>query len=444
MHYEKATEVQSKTLVRGLQEKDILGAARTGSGKTLAFLIPVLENLYRKRWTEFDGLGALIISPTRELAMQIFTVLRKIGRKHTFSAALVIGGKDLAEERSRLTSINVLVCTPGRLLQHMDQTAGFEANNLQMLVLDEADRILDMGFEKTLDAIIANLPKQSRQTMLFSATQTKRVKDLARLSLRDPEYVSVHEHEATTTPAELQQFCATVRDDEKLHNLYGFIKTHLKTKTVVFFASCKQVRFVYECFRRLRPGVPLLHLHGNQKQATRSEVVAKFSAAQRSILFATDVAARGLDFPAVDWIVQIDAPEDVDTYIHRVGRTARLGREGKALLFVTPSEQLTLTTNLKRRKIPIRDIVIKPTRHSEISTRIQAFLIEDTDLKRMAERVSALFGYERPMLSNRLSELTFVLFKFGLTKRCSRLRAFPLKLWLKALDWAAPLNYAPE
>ncbi|KAL8853976.1 MAG: hypothetical protein Q9198_010946, partial [Flavoplaca austrocitrina] len=174
---------------------DILGAAKTGSGKTLAFLVPVLENLYRKRWTEFDGLGALILSPTRELAIQIFEVLRKIGRYHTFSAGLVIGGKSLQEERERLGRMNILVCTPGRMLQHMDQTAAFEIDHLQMLVLDEADRILDMGFQSTVDAIVEHLPKK-RQTFLFSATQTKKVADLARLSLRDPEYVEPEEQDS--------------------------------------------------------------------------------------------------------------------------------------------------------------------------------------------------------------------------------------------------------
>lgn len=172
-HFKKMTDIQSRAIPLALKGKDILGAARTGSGKTLAFLIPVLDNLYRHRWTELDGLGALIISPTRELALQIFEVLRKIGRHHSFSAGLVIGGRSLREERERLGKMNILVCTPGRMLQHMDQTATFDVGNLQMLVLDEADRIMDMGFQHSVDAIIEHLPCQ-RQTLLFSATQTKK------------------------------------------------------------------------------------------------------------------------------------------------------------------------------------------------------------------------------------------------------------------------------
>ena len=186
------TDIQSKSIPISLKGKDVLGAARTGSGKTLAFLIPILERLYRAKWGPNDGLGALIISPTRELAIQIFDVLRKMGCFHTYSAGLVIGGKDLKQEQDRLSRMNILVATPGRLLQHMDQTIGFDASNVQLLVLDEADRILDMGFANTLNAIVENLTKD-RQTLLFSATQTKKVKDLARLSLKEPEYVAVRE-----------------------------------------------------------------------------------------------------------------------------------------------------------------------------------------------------------------------------------------------------------
>src|SRR5271156_2868002 len=186
--FTKLTTIQASGIPASLKGADILGAAKTGSGKTLTFLVPVLENLYRKRWTEYDGLGALILSPTRELAIQIFEVLRKVGRHHTFSAGLVIGGKSLQEERDRLGRMNILVCTPGRMLQHLDQTAEFEIGNLQMLVLDEADRIMDMGFQVAVDAIIDHLPKSRRQTMLFSATQAKKVSDLARLNLKDPEY----------------------------------------------------------------------------------------------------------------------------------------------------------------------------------------------------------------------------------------------------------------
>ncbi|MCJ1335327.1 ATP-dependent RNA helicase dbp4 [Bachmanniomyces sp. S44760] len=384
-HFKTLTDIQRKAVPLGLKKFDILGAAKTGSGKTLAFLIPVLENLYRKKWTELDGLGALILSPTRELAIQIFEVLRKIGRYHTFSAGLVIGGKSLQEERDRLGRINILVCTPGRILQHMDQTAAFEVDNLQMLVLDEADRILDMGFQGAVDAIIEHLPN-SRQTLLFSATQTKKVSDLARLSLKDPEYVSVHEAATSSTPSTLQQHYIVTPLPEKLDVLWSFIRANLKAKILVFLSSGKQVRFVYESFRHLQPGIPLLHLHGRQKQTARLGITMKFSRSSNSCLFATDVVARGLDFPAVDWVIQVDCPEDADTYIHRVGRTARYERDGRAVLFLEPSEEHGMLRRLQHKKIPIEKINVRQKKKHSIQNQLQNMCFKDPELKYLGQK----------------------------------------------------------
>ena len=175
------TEIQLQTIAYALKGQDVLGAAKTGSGKTLAFIIPMLELLKREKWSPTFGVGAIIITPTRELAYQIFEVLKTIGGHHEFSCGLMIGGKDLKFEWKRVDRCNIMVCTPGRLLQHMDQNPLFCCDQLKIVILDEADRILDMGFAKTMNAIIANLP-QERQTLLFSATQTRCVKDLARLS----------------------------------------------------------------------------------------------------------------------------------------------------------------------------------------------------------------------------------------------------------------------
>ncbi|MCJ1411626.1 ATP-dependent RNA helicase dbp4 [Ptychographa xylographoides] len=391
-HFKTLTDIQQKAVPLAFKGKDILGAAKTGSGKTLAFLVPVLENLYRKRWTELDGLGALILSPTRELAIQIFEVLRKIGRYHTFSAGLVIGGKSLQEERERLGRMNILVCTPGRILQHMDQTAAFEIDNLQMLVLDEADRILDMGFQNTVDAIVEHLPKE-RQTLLFSATQTKKVSDLARLSLRDPEYVSVHEQANSATPTTLQQHYIITPLPEKLDTLWSFIRANVKSKILVFLSSGKQVRFVYEGFRHLQPGIPLLHLHGRQKQTARLDITTRFAATKNACLFATDVVARGLDFPAVDWVIQLDCPEDADTYIHRVGRTARYERDGRAVLFLEPSEEEGMLKRLEQKKVPIEMIKVKQKKQQSIRTSLQNMCFKDPEIKYLGQK--AFVSYVR-------------------------------------------------
>ncbi|KAI9821778.1 MAG: ATP-dependent RNA helicase dbp4 [Pycnora praestabilis] len=384
-HFKALTDIQARALPLALKGADCLGAAKTGSGKTLAFLVPVLENLYRKRWTELDGLGALIISPTRELAIQIFEVLRKIGRYHTFSAGLVIGGKSLQEERERLARMNILVCTPGRMQQHMDQTAGFEIDNLQMLVLDEADRIMDMGFRAELDAIVNHLPEE-RQTLLFSATQTKKVSDLARLSVREPEYIAVHLGATSATPSTLQQHYIVTPLSEKLDTLWSFLLSNIKAKILVFLSSGKQVRFVYESFRHLQPGIPLLHLHGRQRQTARLDITSRFSASKNSCLLATDVAARGLDFPAVDWVIQIDCPEDVDTYIHRVGRTARYEHDGRAVLFLDPSEEEGMLKRLEQRKVPIEKLNVRQKKQQSIRSQLQNMCFKDPELKYLGQK----------------------------------------------------------
>ncbi|CAF9917002.1 MAG: ATP-dependent RNA helicase dbp4 [Heterodermia speciosa] len=391
-HFKTLTDIQKKAIPLALKGSDILGAAKTGSGKTLAFLVPVLDNLYRRKWTDLDGLGALILSPTRELAIQIFEVLRKIGRYHTFSAGLVIGGKSLQEEQERLGRMNILVCTPGRMLQHMDQTAAFDIDNLQMLVLDEADRIMDMGFQGTVDAIVEHLPKL-RQTLLFSATQTKKVSDLARLSLRDPEYVSVHEAASSATPSTLQQHYIITPLPDKLDTLWSFLRSNLKSKILVFLSSGKQVRYVYETFRHLQPGIPLLHLHGRQKQSARLDITSRFSSTKNSCLLATDVVARGLDFPAVDWVIQLDCPEDADTYIHRVGRTARYEQNGRAVLFLEPTEESGMLKRLEQKKVTVERINVRQKKQQSIKNQLQNMCFKDPELKYLGQK--AFVSYVR-------------------------------------------------
>lgn len=394
-HYKNLTDIQRKAIPLALKGFDILGAAKTGSGKTLAFLIPVLENLYRAKCTEFDGLRALILSPTRELAIQINDVLRKIGRYHDFPTGLITGGNSLKEEQRGVYKMNILVSTPGRMLQHLGQDSLLNVSNFQMLVLDEADRIMDMGFQKEVDEIVTYLPKE-RQTLLYSATQTKKVSDLARLSLRDPEYVAVHEAASSATPSTLQQNYIITPLPEKLDILWRFIRANLKSKILVFLSSAKQVRFVYEAFRHLRPGIPILHLHGRQKQTARLDITTKFSTAKNSCLFATDVVARGLDFPAVDWVIQLDCPEDADTYIHRVGRTARYERNGRAVLFLEPSEAKEMVKRLEHKKIPIEEIKEKirdPNTLQSIKNQLQNMCFKDPELKYLGQK--AFISYVR-------------------------------------------------
>lgn len=436
------TDIQAASLPLSLSRLDILGSARTGSGKTLSFLIPILEILHRSKWGPLDGLGALILSPTRELALQIFSVLRSIGSFHTFSAGLIIGGKgggnEVGHEAARLSRMNIIVATPGRLLQHLDQTIGFDVSNLQMLVLDEADRILDMGFEKTLDAILENLPKgnqkqnqsgsgdekkgggenneHGRQTLLFSATQTKKIKDLARLNLSNPEYVSVssksvaqisesdpssstkpsnpnQEESINPIPTNLSQHYLTIPLPQKLSLLFSFIRTHLKSKILIFLSSCRQVQFVTSVFSKLQPGIPLSSLHGKLKQPTRLKVYQEFSRSKSAALIATDIAARGLDFSSIDWVIQVDCPDDVDAYIHRVGRTARAGKKGNSLLFLTSAEETKFVRRLEMNGILIEKIKQKESKMLDLKNQLQSFAFKETEVKHLA--MKAFVSYVR-------------------------------------------------
>lgn len=256
------------------------------------------------------------------------------------------------------------------------------------VVLDEADRILDMGFSKTLSALLSHLPN-SRQTLLFSATQTESVSDLARLSLKDPVHVGVQEATSTSaTPKNLEQHYIVSDLDKKLDVLWSFIKSHLQAKILVFMSSCKQVRFVFETFCKMHPGVPLLHLHGKQKQSARLTMYNKFMTISHAVLFATDIAARGLDFPSVDWVLQLDAPEDAETYIHRVGRTARYESKGKGLLFLMPSEEEGMKGALQKKGIEVNKIKIRPSKTHSVELQLQKLAFEDPEIKYLGQRVS--------------------------------------------------------
>ena len=407
------TQIQRIGIPHALAGRDILGAAKTGSGKTLAFIIPVLERLFRNQWTNEDGLGAIIISPTRELAMQIFEVLKIIGKSHfALSAGLITGGKDFEEEANAITRMAILVATPGRLLQHLEQTPNFTCENIQILVLDEADRLLDLGFADTLNSILKYLPgPPQRQTLLFSATQTKSVKDLARLSLSYPEYLAVHEKAESVTPARLSQHYVVCRLPDKLNLLFSFLRTHTSSKIIVFLSSCKESQYLFEAFRRLRPGIPLQLLHGKMKQTRRMLVYYDFLKKPEGCLFATDIAARGLDFPDVDWVIQLDCPEDVPTYIHRVGRTARFRNKGHALLVLLPSEVKAMIPLLQNAKIPINQTKINQNTAISITGKLSAEVAADTELKRMAQKAFLSYARSVYLQSNkdifRIQELPF-------------------------------------
>ncbi|KGQ90363.1 ATP-dependent RNA helicase HAS1 [Candida albicans P78042] len=369
MGFTKMTKVQAKTIPPLLAGRDVLGAAKTGSGKTLAFLIPAIELLYSLKIKPRNGTAVIIITPTRELALQIFGVARELMQFHSQTCGIVIGGADRRQEATKLAKgVNLLVATPGRLLDHLKNTQ-FVFSNLKALVIDEADRILEIGFEDEMKQIIKVLPNENRQSMLFSATQTTKVEDLARISLRPgPLYINVVPEKDVSTADGLEQGYVVCDSDKRFLLLFSFLKRNVKKKIIVFLSSCNSVKFYSELLNYI--DLPVLDLHGKQKQQKRTNTFFEFCNAKQGILVCTDVAARGLDIPAVDWIVQFDPPDDPRDYIHRVGRTARGTQgKGKSLMFLTPSE-LGFLRYLKAAKVPLNEYEFPANKIANIQSQL--------------------------------------------------------------------------
>jgi ATP-dependent RNA helicase DDX18/HAS1 len=403
MNFVNMTPIQAASIPNALLGRDILASARTGSGKTLAFLIPAIELLIKAYYKPRNGTGVLVVAPTRELAMQIYGITSELLKYHpqkTFG--LVTGGmpKFIEEEKLR-RGVNILIGTPGRIADHLATTKGFNFNNLKCLVIDEADRLLEEGFEEELTKIINALPKE-RQTMLFSATQTRNVKDLARLSLKKkPHEVHVDSNQETATVEGLEQGYVVCDSDTRFLLLFTFLKKNIKKKIIVFFSSCNSVQYHAELFNYI--DISVLSLHGKQKQKKRSATFFEFKNAERGILLCTDVAARGLDIPAVDWIIQFDPPDVPKEYIHRVGRTARgINGKGKALMFLLPTE-LKFLKYLKEQKVPLEEYEFPPGKVANVQSQLEKLVSKIHSLNQSSK--AAYTSYLRAYASHSLKDI---------------------------------------
>ncbi|KAK4564260.1 hypothetical protein RGQ29_006365 [Quercus rubra] len=368
--FQHMTQIQARAIPPLLLGKDVLGAARTGSGKTLAFLIPAVELLHHIHFAPRNGTGVIIICPTRELAIQTHAVAKDLLKYHSQTLGLVIGGSARRTEAERIVKgVNLLVATPGRLLDHLQNTKGFMYKSLKCLMIDEADRILESNFEEEMKQIIKLLPK-NRQTALFSATQTRKVEDLARLSFQTtPIYIDVDAGRNKVTNEGLQQGYCVVPSAKRFILLYSFLKRNMSKKVMVFFSSCNSVKFHSELLRYIQ--VDCLDYHGKQKQLKRTTTFFNFCKAEKGILLCTDVAARGLDFPDVDWVVQYDPPDDPKEYVHRVGRTARgEGAIGNALLFLIP-EELQFLRYLKAEKVTVKEYEFDQKKLANVQSQLE-------------------------------------------------------------------------
>ncbi|XP_021377360.1 ATP-dependent RNA helicase HAS1-like isoform X2 [Mizuhopecten yessoensis] len=402
MGFTHMTEIQAQSIPHLLEGRDLMGAAKTGSGKTLAFLIPAVELLNKLRFQPRNGTGCIIISPTRELCMQSFGVVKELLKHHFHTYGLIMGGTNRAEEAKKLSrGVNMVVATPGRLLDHLQNTPNFMYKNLQCLIIDEADRILDIGFEEEMKQIIKLLPKK-RQTMLFSATQTRKIEDLAKVSLKkEPLYVGVDDSKEKATVEGLEQGYVVCPSDKRFLLLFTFLKKNRKKKIMVFFSSCMSVKFHHELLNYI--DLPVMCIHGKQKQQKRTQTFFQFCNATEAILLCTDVAARGLDIPRVDWIVQFDPPDDPKEYIHRVGRTARGdGGIGHALLILRP-EELGFLRYLKHAKVPLNEFEFAWSKISNIQPQLEKLIEKNYFLNKSAKE--AYKAYVRAFASHSLKNI---------------------------------------
>lgn len=355
--------------------------SETGSGKTLSYLIPLVERLQGlpKRIDRSDGAYSIILVPTRELCVQIEETIKKLLLPFFWIVPTVIcGGQKRKSEKSRLRKgANIIISTPGRFLDHAMHTTSLSLQHVQMLILDEADRLLDMGFDQQLKDILAMLKKKAAQpiqTVLLSATLNPQIQQLAALSLKSPEFLDAdklqsnqptkeekpEEESVFQVPQQLRQYYIQIDCNLRLPALCAFLRKELRNpntnhcRILIFVNTCDSVAFHDELFHELywpNDGMDtsvfkgtLVSLHGNMPQHERLKNLRNFTKANYATMICTDVAARGLDIPTVDWIVQYDPPTELSEYIHRVGRTARAGKSGQSLLFLQPSETGVLFT----------------------------------------------------------------------------------------------------
>jgi ATP-dependent RNA helicase RhlE len=333
--YSQATPIQTQAIPTVLSGRDLLGIAQTGTGKTAAFMLPSLDRLAEaKRFPKPGHVRMLVLAPTRELAAQIAKSAEAYGKYMRLSVGVIFGGVPNSKSvRTVARGLDVLVATPGRLLDLIDQRA-LTLRELEILVLDEADQMLDLGFIHALKRIVALVPPK-RQTLFFSATMPKAIKELADKYLTNPAEVSVTP--AATTVERIDQSVTMVNQQEKTALLATILGREAVQRALVFsrtkHGADKIVRMLETA------GIPANAIHGNKSQAQRERAIALFKSGEAKVLIATDIAARGIDIPGVSHVINYDLPEVPEQYVHRIGRTARAGADGIAIAFCAPDER---------------------------------------------------------------------------------------------------------
>lgn len=338
------TPIQQNSILHILNNKDVIAEAQTGTGKTLAFLLPIFENISLKS----NGIQALIISPTRELALQITEEANKLSIAKDIGVLSMYGGKDIASQIKKLQgNIKLIIATPGRLLDHLNRKT-VDLSNLKTIVLDEADQLLLMGFKNEIESIMEKSPRK-KQTLCFSATMDSSVKKLAYRYMKDPINISIKKEDITLN--NIKQEVVETTDREKREMLFKVLDEDNPFMAIIF---CRTKRRADELEITMhRRGYNCTVIHSDIQQSKRERIMKSFRNADIQYLIATDVASRGLDISGASHIYNYDIPENVETYIHRIGRTGRAGESGYTCLFIDPKDSKMLSDIEKKIKFTI-------------------------------------------------------------------------------------------
>ncbi|WP_246367026.1 DEAD/DEAH box helicase [Paraliobacillus salinarum] len=353
MGFEEATPIQGQTIPLGLEGKDVIGQAQTGTGKTAAFGIPMIEKI-DKNQRKIQG---LVVAPTRELAIQVSEEIHRLGKFKGVRTLPVYGGQHMERQiRALKDGPHIVVATPGRLLDHIRRRT-INISNVHTAVLDEADEMLNMGFIDDIRDILKAIPEE-RQTLLFSATMPKEIREIATTLMKKPEEVKVKAKEMTVS--NINQFFVEVNEKQKFDTLTNLLDIHAPELAIIFGRTKKRVDEVTEGLHAR--GFRAEGIHGDLTQGKRMSVLNKFKNGRIEILVATDVAARGLDISGVTHVYNFDVPQDPESYVHRIGRTGRAGKGGEAISFITPREmphlhliEKTTKSKMQRMQAPSFD-----------------------------------------------------------------------------------------
>ena len=386
MGFEAPTPIQEQVIPLAIEGRDIIGQAQTGTGKTAAFGIPMIEQINNSK----DGINGLVLAPTRELAIQVAEELNSIGEVKGVYSLPIYGGQEISRQIKSLkvNKPQIIVGTPGRLMDHMRRRT-IVLENITTTILDEADEMLNMGFIEDIETILQDVPTD-RQTMLFSATMPQPVQDLATRFMENPEIIKIKPQDVTVPSTE--QYYLEVKEKQKLDVLCRMLDLQSPEAAIVFGRTKKRVDELYEALNKR--GFFAEGIHGDLTQSRRDSVMQNFRKGASEILVATDVASRGLDIGNITHIYNFDIPQDPGSYVHRIGRTGRLGKAGLAITFVTPREldhlrfiEKTIQRKIFKQHVPTVNEALESQQQAAAERVIRAVEEDIHPYKKYAEKL---------------------------------------------------------